>query len=236
VYGGAHALLRTDGVRGYVADKVSDWVRLPVAIDSSSGTLLLGINLKGLSFDGVEIERLSVEWGLGRWLDKESPRFRKLVVRGADLKLRRQTSGGAIEPLVFNPLAVDVARVLGLGGVSREFEQLPRLPAWLLNGQTELRLERVDLAIGESVAVNGLSVQTEVVHFSGRDALQSRVAAEQVHVAAGMISSFALETIAVDRYPGVLLLGMETSDLEYEGFESADIWGDLADRFEVMAR
>ena len=55
LYIGVHVLSRTDGIRFYVADKISNGTRQLVSLDYCAATPLLGLRLKGLRFSGLEI-------------------------------------------------------------------------------------------------------------------------------------------------------------------------------------
>ena len=62
LYVGVHVVTRTEGFRSVVADKLSNATRQLITLESCGATPLLGLRLKGLSFEGAAIPDVKVSF------------------------------------------------------------------------------------------------------------------------------------------------------------------------------
>ena len=64
LYIGVHIISRTEGARSAIADKLSNGTRQQISIEHCGATPLLGLRLKRLSFQGVEMPdvKMSFNW------------------------------------------------------------------------------------------------------------------------------------------------------------------------------
>ena len=143
LYVGIHVLSRTEGARSFVADKISNGTRLPVALKSCGATPLLGLRLEGLDFYGVQMAEVHVRFNWFAWLSEDAPLVRQLEIEEMQVKLQRVPDSGNWEPLVLHGLGSKLGVVLGVnpdpGGTD---DSLPKFPAYVINEKTLLQLSR----------------------------------------------------------------------------------------------
>ena len=98
LYIGAHVISRTEGVRALVADKISNGTRLPVSLNKCGATPLLGLHLKGLLIQGVEMPDVRLSFNWLSFLSRETPFIRRINLKDAEARFRRIPSSGNWEP------------------------------------------------------------------------------------------------------------------------------------------
>lgn len=243
LYLGAHAIARTEGVRSIVVDKISNFTHQPVALKKCAATLLLGLDLKGLAFYGVEMPNVKVEWNWLAMLSDNKPFIRRIHIQTMEVKLKRIPVSGKWDPLVLHDLGNRLGGALGLKHLPFEDDQtLPQVPDILLNEKTALKIERAKIvwrdANGNELAyVDNADATVKVVNFQGREAVQFFLTAGHLKMADGkLIRDFELETIKIDGYKPVLVVRMASAGLEYDGFESQTLWQDLFSRLGSLSK
>jgi hypothetical protein len=129
-YTGIHIISRTEGARSFVADKISNGTRLPVALQHCGATPLLGLRLKGLDFYGVQMPDVRVKFNWFSWMSKEKPFVKQLEVQELEIKFKRMPASGNWEPLVLQGLGSKHGAVLGLNPAEQHNDEtLPKYPA-----------------------------------------------------------------------------------------------------------
>lgn len=241
-YAGIHILSRTSGFRGLVADKISNGTRLPVALEHCGASPLLGLHLKNLDFYGVRMPYVKVVFDWFAWLSKEKPLVKRLEIEGLEVVFKQDPRTGHWEPLVMHDLGSRFGAVVGLkSGSSSSDENLPRFPAFVINGKTLLDLHRAkvmwyDAQNRELAYVTDVDSQVEEVDFSDRKALQVKLACSHIKLASGhILRDFQLEAVKIEGYNATLILKMSDSGGEYEGFQSETLWEDLYQHLSRLA-
>jgi hypothetical protein len=234
LYVGIHVISRTEGARSFVADKISNGTRLPVALQSCAATPLLGLHLKGLDFYGVQMPDVRVKFDWFARFSKDKPLVRQLEVQSLVVKLQRIPSTGNWEPLVLHGLGSKLGAVLGLNPVLQQGDDsLPKFPAYVINEKTLLQLRRAkvvwhDEQNRELAYITDTDTRIKVVAFSDRKALQTQIKCGHIKLATGrLLRDFQLEAVRIDGYKPTLILEMSDSDGEYKGFQTEALWQDL---------
>lgn len=234
LYIGIHVISRTEGARSFVADKISNGTRLPVALESCGATPLLGLRLKGLDFYGVQMPDVRVRFNRFAWLSKETPLVRQLEIQELEVKLKRVPDSGNWEPLVLHGLGSKLGAVLGLNPEQLQAEDsLPKFPAYVINEKTLLQLRRAkvvwhDEQNRELAYITDADTRIKVVAFSDRKAIQTRLKCGHIKLSSGhLLRDLQIEAVKIDGYKPTLILKMSDSDGEYEGFQTETLWQDL---------
>ena len=234
LYVGIHVISRTEGARSFVADKISNGTRLPVALQSCGATPLLGLHLKGLDFYGVKMPDVRVRFDWFARFSKDKPLVKQLVVQELEVKLQRIPTTGHWEPLVLHGLGSKLGAVLGLNPVQQQDDDsLPKFPAFVINEKTLLQLRRAkvvwhDEQNQELAYITDTDSRLKVVAFSDRKALQTKLKCGHIKLASGrLLRDFQLEAVRIDGYKPTLILEMSDSDGEYKGFQTETLWQDL---------
>jgi hypothetical protein len=233
-YAGIHIISRTNGARSLVADKISNGTRLPVALEHCGATPLLNLHLTDLDFYGVRMPEVKVVFDWFAWTSKERPLVKRLEVEGLEVVFRQIPTTGNWEPLVLHDLGSKFGAVVGLKPVPQsDNDELPKFPAFVINGKTLLDLHRArvlwyDADNRELAYATDVDSQVKVVDFSDRKALQVNLKCSHVKLASGhILRDFQLEAIKIDGYKPTIILQMSDSDGEYEGFQTETLWQDL---------
>ncbi|MEN7973864.1 MAG: hypothetical protein ABFR47_08525 [Verrucomicrobiota bacterium] len=234
LYIGAHVISRTEGVRFAVADKISNGTRQPVALESCGVTPLLGLQLKGLSFQGVEMPEVKMSFNWLSFLSKEKPFIGKLRIQGLDIRFRRVPSTGNWEPLVLHGVGSRLGTVLGLDPVEEgENESLPRFPAYAINEKTLLQLDRAKVVWrdenGHEIAyITEADLDVRAGLFIKRKVIQTLFKCGHVKLASGSaLRDFRLEAFRIEGSGIVTVLDMADSNGQYDEFASPTLWQDL---------
>lgn len=234
LYIGVHVLSRTDGIRFYVADKISNGTRQLVSLDYCAATPLLGLRLKGLRFSGLEIADAKISINLLALFSKEKPLVKQLRIKGLDVRFQRIENTGGWEPLVLHGVGRRLGEVVGLESAQVAVDDsLPRFPARVINEKTLLQLERAKLVwveeSGQELArISGADLRVKSGAFIGRRALQTVVECGHIKLVNGSsLSDFRLEAFRVEGSGITTVLDMADSNGQYDEFSSATLWEEL---------
>jgi hypothetical protein len=242
LYTGVHLLSRTDGVRAMVVDKISDGIRLPVALESCAATPLLGLQLQGLSFSGVKMPSVHLRLNGLAWIAPDQPFVQQLDIQGLEIRLKWDPPTGRWEPLVLHPLGSQLGTVLGLAPPPTINDaSLPKLPRWLINKNTILQLRHAKVVwINEqnqelaSLSDANLSMETQL--FTNRKVRQTLFKCERIKLASGkLLRDFQLEAFHFEHSSATTILNMTDSDGEYPPFSTPTLWQDLGQRLNALS-
>jgi hypothetical protein len=234
LYVGIHVISRTEGARSFVADKISNGTRLPVALQSCSATPLLGLHLNGLDFYGVKMTDVHVKWDWFARFTKNKPLVKQLKIQGLEVNMKRVPITGNWEPLVLHSLASKLGAVLGLNPVQQVMDDsLPKFPSYVINENTLLQLHRAKVVWHgeenqELAYITDVDMRLKTAAFVDRKALQTRIKCGHIKLASGLLlRDFQLEAVRIGGYVPMLILEMSDSDGEYKGFQTEALWQDL---------
>ncbi len=234
LYIGIHILSRTDGTRSWVADKISNGTRLPVALESCAATPLLGLRLEGLSFYGAQMPDVRIKFNWFSFLSKSTPLVRQLDIRGLEVELKRVPDTGNWEPLVLHGLGSKLGVVLGLNPVQMGANNtLPKFPARAINEKTLLQLSRAKVVWHDEqnrelayISSADLSVKADL--FIDRKVVQTIFKCGHIKLASGkLLRDFRMEAFRFEGSGVVTILDMADSDGEYTEFATQTLWQDL---------
>lgn len=235
LYAGIHALSRTEGARTAIADKISNGTRQPVALKECAATPLLGLRLKGVSFQSVEIPEAIVTFNWFSFLSHQMPFVRQLDLVGADVKFKRVPGSGHWEPLVLNEVGMRLGQAVGLESAkpSGDDGSLPKFPAYVINARTMLQVRGGTVAwfdeSGRELALlSGVVLGVKDGRFVDRRVLQTIIECGTIRLASGRsLDGFRLEAFRVEGADLVMVLEMSDSAGSYDAFASEALWTDL---------
>ena len=234
LYIGIHILSRTDGTRSWVADKISNGTRLPVALESCAATPLLGLRLEGLGFLGVQMPDVRIKFNWFFFLSKSTPLVRQLDIRGMEADLKRVPDTGNWEPLVLHGLGGKLGIVLGLNPAQMGTDNtLPKFPAHAINEKTLLQLSRAkvvwhDEQNRELAYISNADLSVASSSFIDRKVVQTIFKCGHIKLASGkLLRDFRLEAFRFEGSGVVTVLDMADSDGEYAEFATQTLWQDL---------
>ena len=234
LYIGMHVLSRTEGARSWVADKISNGTHLPVTLESSAATPLLGLRLKGLGFYGAKIPDVRIKFNWFSFLSKATPLVRQLDIRGLEIELKRVPDSGNWEPLVLHGLGSKLGTVLGLNPVQMSPDNtLPKFPIRAINEKTLLQLSRAkvvwhDEQNRELAYISNADLRVESGAFIDRKVVQTIFKCGHIKLASGkLLRDFRMETFQFGDSGIVTVLGMADRDGEYDEFATQTLWQDL---------
>ncbi len=234
LYIGVHILSRTEGARTAVADKLSNGTRQQISIDHCGATPLLGLRLKGLRFQGVEMPDVKMSFNWFSFLSKERPFVKKLRIQRLEMQFRRIPSSGNWEPLVLHGVGSRLGAVLGLNPSQMGTDDsLPRFPPYAINAKTMLELDRAKVVwrdeSGREVAyITEADLKLKSGMFIKRKVIQTIVQCGHVKLASGRaLRDFRLEAFRIEGSSVVTILDMADSNGQYDEFASNTLWQDL---------
>jgi hypothetical protein len=234
LYIGVHVVSRTEGARAAVADKISNGARLPVAIAECGATPLLGLKLKGLTFQGVEMPEVKISFNFLSFISKTKPFISQLKIQGLEVRLKRASVSGSWEPLVLHGIGSRLGAVLGLNPVQHASgDALPKFPDYLINAKTVLQLRRAKILWadeqGKELAfVTEADLNVRTASFTKRKVIQTIVQCGIVQLASGQVlRDFRLEAFRIEGSPIVTVLDMADSAGSYDEFATETLWQDL---------
>lgn len=234
LYVGIHIISRTEGACRLVADKISNGTRQPIALESCCATPMLGLRLKGLSFQGVEMPDVKMSFNGLSFLSKKKPFVRQLRIQGLEIQFRRVPDTGNWEPLVLHGVGSRLGAVLGLNSAQAgEDELLPKFPASAINEKTLLQLDRAKVVWrdeeGREIAyITEADLDVKSVVFVKRKVIQTIVKCGHIKLASGhALRDFRLEAFRIEGSDLVTVLDMSDSNGEYDEFASQTLWEEL---------
>ncbi|MEA2069260.1 MAG: hypothetical protein U9P12_08675 [Verrucomicrobiota bacterium] len=234
LYAGVHIISRTDGARSAIADKLSNGTRQLITLEKCGATPLLGLRLRGLAFQGVEIPDAKVSFNWFSFFSKETPFVKQLRIQGLDVELRRVPSTGNWEPLVLHGVGARLGAVLGLNPATMdEDDALPKFPAYAINEKTLLQLRRArivwrDESGRELAYITEADLNVKSGLFIKRKVIQTIAKCGHVKLASGRaLREFRLEAFRIEGSSVVTVLDMADSNGQYEEFASQTLWQDL---------
>jgi len=229
-----HVISRTEGMRFAVADKISNGTRQPVALESCGTTPLLGLRLKGLGFQGVEMPDIKMSFNWFSFLSKKTPFVKQLCIQGLEIQFKRVPDTGNWEPLVLHGVGCRLGAVLGLNPAQMgEDESLPRFPAYAINEKTLLQLDRAKVVwrdeSGREIAyITEADLDVRPGLFIKRKVIQTIVKCGHIKLASGRtLRDFRLEAFRIEGSGIVTVLDMADSNGQYDEFASQTLWQDL---------
>lgn len=234
LYIGAHVITRTQGFRSYVADKLSNGTRQLITLEECGATPLLGLRLRGLAFEGVEIPDAKVSFNWFSFLSKETPFVKQLRIQGLDVEFRRIPVSGNWEPLVLHGVGARLGAVLGLNpSTMGEDDALPKFPAYAINQKTLLQLSRAKIVWrdehGRELAyITEADLNVKSGFFIKRKVIQTIAKCGHMKLASGRaLRDFRLEAFRIEGSSWVTVLNMADSNGEYPELASNTLWQDL---------
>jgi hypothetical protein len=241
LYGGAHIITRTEGMRFAVADKISNGTRQPVAIEHCGATPLLGMRLKGLYFQGVQMPDVKMSFNWFFFLSKGKPFVKQLRIQEMEIQFQRVPSSGNWEPLVLNGVGSRLGAVLGLNPVQMgDDDSLPKFPAYAINAKTLLQLDRAKVVWrdenGREIAyITEADLQVEPGLFIKRKVIQTIFECGHIKLASGRaLRDFRLEAFRIEGSDLVTVLDMADSNGQYDEFASPTLWQELNLRLNLL--
>ena len=235
LYVGVHVLSRTDGMCAFVADKISSGTRQPVSLESCSATPLLGLRIKGLHFQGLDVADAKISINLLALFSKEKPIVKELRIQELDIRFKRVPNTGGWEPLVLHGVGRRLGAVLGLESAQVAVaDSLPRFPSRVINEKTLLQLNRAKLVwadeSGQELArISDADLKVKTAAFTGRRVLQTLVECGHIKlVDSGTLSDFRLEAFRIEGSEITTILDMADSHGQYDEFASQTLWEDLS--------
>ena len=234
LYVGIHIISRTEGARSLVADKISNGTRQPIALESCGTTPLLGLRLKGLGFQGVEMPDVKISFNWFSFLSKTKPFVKQLRIQELEIQFRRVPDSGNWEPLVLHGVGSRLGAVLGLNPAQMgEDESLPKFPAYAINEKTLLQLDRAKVVWrdenGHEIAyITDADFDIKSGLFIKRKVIQTIVKCGHIKMASGRaLRDFRLEAFRIEGSGIVAILDMADSNGQYDEFASQTLWQDL---------
>lgn len=234
LYIGVHVITRTQGFRSYVADKLSNGTRQLITLEECGATPLLGLRLRGLAFQGVEIPDAKLSFNWFSFLSKKTPFVKQLRIQGLDIEFKRIPVSGNWEPLVLHGVGARLGAVLGLNPAAMgDAEGLPQFPAYAINEKTLLQLSRAKLVWrdenGRELAyITEADLQLKPGFFIKRKVIQTIVKCGHIKLASGRaLRDFRLEAFRIEGSEVVTVLDMADSNGQYPEFASTTLWQDL---------
>ena len=234
LYIGVHVISRTEGFRSAVADKLSNGTRQQISIDKCAVTPLLGLRLKGLRFQGVEMPDVKMAFNGFSFLSKKTPFVKQLRIQKMEIQFRRIPSSGNWEPLVLHGIGSRLGAVLGLNpALMGADDSLPKFPPYAINEKTLLQLDRAKVVWkdekGREIAyITEADLKLKSGTFIKRKVIQTIVKCGHVKLASGQaLRDFRLETFRIEGSSTVTVLNMADSNGQYEEFASNTLWQDL---------
>jgi hypothetical protein len=234
LYIGGHVLSRLEGTRQAIADKLSNGTRQQISIDRCSMTLLMGLHIEGLRFQGVEMPDVKMSFNWFSFLSKEAPFIKELRIKQMEMRFRRIPTTGNWEPLILHGVGSRMGAVLGLNPTQMgDNESLPRFPPGVINIKTLLQLERAKVVWndenGKEIAyITEADLRLKPGGFIKRKVIQTIFKCGHMQLASGRtLRDFRLEVFRIEGSPIVTVLDMADSDGQYDEFSSATLWEDL---------
>ncbi|MDF7798718.1 hypothetical protein P4C99_04545 [Pontiellaceae bacterium B1224] len=234
LYIGAHIISRMEGSRQLVADKLSSGTRQQISIEKCGMTPLMGLRIKGLAFQGVEMPDVKMSFNWFSFLSKETPFIKELRIKGMEMRFRRIPTTGNWEPLVLNGIGSRMGAVLGLNPSQMGNDQsLPKFPPYVINAKTLLQLERSKVVWkdenGREIAyITEADLRLKSGGFIKRKVIQTIFSCGHMKLASGSaLREFRLEAFRIEGSQWVTVLDMADSNGEYAEFASSTLWQDL---------
>jgi hypothetical protein len=234
LYIGAHMISRTDGARAAIADKLSNGTRQLITLEKCGTTPLLGLRLRGLSFQGVSVPEATVSFNWFSFLSRKTPFVKELRIQGLEVNFTRVPNTGNWEPLVMHGVGTRLGAVVGLNpSTMGEDDALPKFPAYAINEKTLLQLKGAKIVWRDEkgrelayITEASLSVKSET--FIKRKVIQTIAKCGHVKLASGRaLRDFRLEAFRIEGTSLVTVLDMADSNGQYEPFASKTLWQDL---------
>lgn len=242
LYVGIHIIVRTDGVRSAIVDKISNGTRQPVAVESCSATPLLGLHLEGLTFYGTEMADVKVSFNWLAFIARHKPIVKRLDIEGLEIKLKRVPNSGNWEPLVLHGIASRLGAVAGVNPPQiQQDETLPQFPPYVINAKTLLQLSRAKVSWSdeqgrELAYISDADLEVKTKTFTDRKVVQSIVRCGSVRLASGqMLREFRLEAFRVEGASDVIVLDMADNGGEYPEFTTKTLWQDLNELLNTLS-
>lgn len=234
LYIGAHIISRLDGTRQAIADKLSNGTRQPISIEKTSMTVLCGLRIQGLSFQGVEMPDVKLKFNWLSFFSKETPFVRELKIKDMEMIFRQVPDTGNWEPLVLHGIGSRLGAVLGLNSAKPvKDDSLPTFPPEAINAKTLLQLSHAKVvwkdANGREVAyITDANLKLRTGSFIKRKVIQTIFECGHLKLANGRgLREFRLESFRIEGSSWVTVMDMADSNGEYEEFASDTLWEDL---------
>jgi hypothetical protein len=234
IYIGGHVLSRLEGTRQVVADKLSSGTGQQISIEKCNMTLLMGLHIEGLRFQGVDMPDVKMAFNWFAFLSKESPFIKELRIKGMEMRFRRIPTTGNWEPLILNGVGSRMGAVLGLNATEMgDNESLPTFPPSVINAKTLLQLERAKVvwtdANGKEIAyITEADLRIKSGGFIKRKVIQTIFKCGHMQLASGRaLRDFRLEAFRIEGSKIVTVLDMADSNGQYPEFASETLWQDL---------
>jgi hypothetical protein len=234
LYIGGHIISRTEGFRALVADKLSNGTRQQISIEQCGMTSLMGLRIKGLAFQGVEMSDVKLSFNGFAIFSKETPLIKELRIKEMEMRFRRIPTTGNWEPLILNGVGSRMGAVLGLNPAQMgEDESLPKFPPGVISAKTLLQLDRAKVVwkdeTGREIAyITEADLRLKSGTFVKRKVIQTIFNCGHMKLASGRtLREFRLEAFRIEGSPLVTVLDMADSDGQYEEFSSNTLWQDL---------
>lgn len=242
-YVGLHLLARTEGVRSYIAEQVSDAVGQPATIEQCALTPALALQMRGLVFEGVTAQEVRVGLDPLALVTRERPRMKSLQVKGLQVIFSPSADPGGWAPAVLNDIGSRLGAVLGAGSLSVALTAMPAPPSshWI-NTRTTVALYETEMIWQDSTAkeiarLTGLEAHVQSARFHTRTATQFGIECAEIRLASGAkLETVQFEAVAFSGYAPVVILAFSDRAGEYEGFQSKLIWQDLTLHLEALGR
>lgn len=241
LYVGIQVISRTEGVRATVADKISNGTGLPVSLNKCAATPFLGLQLKGLTFPGVDAPDVRMSFDFFCFLPKDRPVIKKLIFKDMAVRFRRLKNSGIWEPPVLHGVGDRLGAVMGLDNIQPEDTALPKFPPYVINAKTLLQLENakidwIDEEGKELASISGGDFRMKIGRFVDRKAVQTIVECNNVELASGRsLNDFRLEAFCVVGSSLVTVLEMSDREGQYPEFASQTLWQDLNEQLNSLS-
>ena len=234
LYVGGHVLSRLEGTRQAVADKLSNGTRQQISIEKCGMTPFMGLHIKNLSFQGVEMPNVTMSFNWFSFLSKETPFVKELRIKSMEMRFRRIPTSGNWEPLVLNGIGSRMGAVLGLNPTKMgDDESLPQFPPYAINAKTLLQLDHAKVVWkdenGREIAyLTEADLRLKSGTFVKRKVIQALFNCGHMKLASGRaLREFRLEAFRIEGSQVITVLNMADSNGEYAEFASATLWQDL---------
>ncbi|MDZ8118476.1 hypothetical protein [Pontiella agarivorans] len=241
LYIGGHVISRLEGTRQAIVDKLSNGTRQPISIQKTGMTLLCGLHLQGLSFQGVEMPDVKMKFNWLFFFSKETPFVRELSIRNMEMTFRQVPNTGNWEPLILSGIGRRLGAVVGFRPPDKADDSLPKFPPKAINAKTLLQLEDAKVvwkdANGREVAyITDANLRFETGSFIKRKVIQTIFKCEHLKLANGRgLRKFRLEAFRVDGSPWVTVMDMADINGQYEEFATDTLWQDLNEQLNLLS-
>lgn len=235
LYIGIQVLVRTNGFRQVVSDKISNGTRSVVSLERCTATPLLGLHLQGLAFSGAQMPSVRVHVDWLAWTSKKRAWVRQLDFDAMNVTFSQIPDTGRWSPLVFQEVSSKLAHALGVDPmvVSAKGSVLPHFSPRLINHKTAYQFHHSKITWRdekgrELIYLLHINSSISQIKFGKRNALFSDFECEQIKLANGSsLNAFKLEAVKIEDYKSSIILRLSDSGGEYEGFQTETFWEDL---------